>query len=206
MAIRLNLGSFGVSASNYTVRWRVLGSTTWITSGLTPANPIPTTNLTPVITVPNENTIYEVQVITNCGTSTAQSAIIKKIARQCPTTLQYNVTTTDTTITISYPLDTPAPISNHVTSILVQLYQGPTLITSQTISSPNSNNTITFNGLNQNTTYTVRHTVTYAHADSIPEGSYPNGATANTSICTVSVQTEVTASCPIPVILSVQEV
>ena len=144
MPLNINVAPFGVGTINWTLRWRILGTSVWSTSSVSPTNPISASTTTAIITVPNENTIYELQILSNCGSTTSQSSIIKKIARECPTLLASNVITTDTSITVSTPIATPAPISNHIANILVELYQGLTLISNQLLTTPNSVNTVTF--------------------------------------------------------------
>ena len=206
MSLTINVSPFGVSATSWTLAWRVLGTSTFNTTNVTPSNPIATSTTSATINVPNENTIYEVKVISNCGGNTSQSSVIKRIARECPSLLASNVSTTDSTITVSVPIGTPAPISNHVTNILVEVYQGLTLITNQLITNPNSTNTVTFTGLNQNTTYTIKTIITYQEGDTIPQASYPNGADSETQICTFDVLTDVLPSCSSPIIISVTEI
>jgi len=205
MSLTINVSPFGVGTTSWTLAWRILGTTTFNTTNVTPANPISASTTTAVLNVPNENTIYELRVIANCGSSTSQSAIFKRIARECPTLLASNVSTTDSSITVSVPVATPAPIGNHITNILVEVYQGLTLISNQLITNPNSTNTVTFTGLNQNTTYTIKSTITYQEPDTIPQLTYPNGADAETQICTFDVVTDATPSCQTPVITNITE-
>lgn len=205
MSLTINVSPFGVGTTSWTLAWRVLGTSTFNTTNVTPANPISASTTTAVLNVPNENTIYELRIIANCGSSTSQSAIFRRIARECPTLLASNVSTTDSSITVSVPVATPSPISNHIANILVEVYQGLTLISNQLITNPNSVNTVTFTGLNQNTTYTIKSTITYQEGDSIPQSSYPNGATNETQICTFNVVTDTLPTCQVPVIISISE-
>lgn len=205
MPLNINVAAFGVGTINWTLRWRILGTSTWSTSSVSPTNPISASTTSAVITVPNENTIYELQILSNCGSTTSQSAIIKKIARECPTLLASNVSTTDTSITVSVPVATPAPISNHIANILIEIYQGLTLISNQLITVPNSTNTVTFTGLTASTTYTIKTTIQYQDPDSIPESSYPNGATDETQKCNFNVVTDALMACATPIVISVIE-
>jgi hypothetical protein len=203
--INLELGAFGLNVTNYTLRHKLFGTATFATNNTTPGNPITATNLTPQITGVIENTIYDIQIASNCGASTAQSPTVQMIVRGCPTLAQHNINATDSTITASFPLSTPAPISSHITNIVVELFQGATLVSTQTLTSLNTTNTVTFTGLNQNTTYDIRYSVNYAASDSYPLASYPNGGDANTQVCLVSAQTTVTPVCPAAVILTITE-
>jgi hypothetical protein len=197
--LTINIGSL---ANPWTLRHRVKGTSTWVTNNVTPANPQLSTNTSATITTSSFNTIYEYQVLTLCNGSTSQSVIATAIDRSCPTLLQNNVVTTDTSINLSFPLNTPAPISNHISSIFVELYQGLTLITSQTLSSLNTTNAVTFTGLNQNTSYKVKYTINFTASDNPLKSSYPSGVTANTHICEVNVMTDVSPVCPTPIIIS----
>lgn len=202
--INLNISAFGVGTTDYSVRWRIYPSLTWVTTGITPSNPIATSNLAPSITVPNENTVYDIQIVGNCGSSTSQSAVFKKITRACPTLLQYSATVTDSSITSNFPLNAATPLTNHVSSILVELFQGVTLISSQTIA-PTTLNTTTFTGLSASTTYTLKHTVTYTQSDTIV-GTYSSGSTVNTQVCSTTILTTSVPTCVQPVITSITEV
>lgn len=203
--IDLQLGSFGVGVVDYTLKHRVYGTSTFLTTNAIPTNPIPATNITPQIIGVIDNTIYEIQITSNCGSSVANSSIVRKIKRGCPTLAQHNISVTDTTITSSFPLATPAPISNHISNITVELYQGLTLVNSQIISAPNTINTVTFTGLNQNTTYTLKYKVNFTAPDSLPLLTYPNGGTDSMMVCNTTAQTNVTPLCPSGIILSISE-
>ena len=206
MPISVNIQPFGISVTSWNIRWRVLGTVTWFTNATTPSNPQLANNSLVTITVPYLNTVYEVQILSNCGNSTTNSAIIKQIKRGCPTLSSQNVNVTDTTITASFPIATPAPISNHIASLKVEIFQGVTLINTFVFTTTLDNyNTITFSGLNPNTTYTLKSTITYTQSDSVPLNSYPNNATANTQICTTDVLTNNTTVCSTPIILTVTE-
>jgi hypothetical protein len=205
MAIPITISPVGLGITNYTIRWRIKGASVWNTTGVTPANPQLSSTTSASIAVPNTNTVYEVQIISSCGSSTSQTPIFNTIERDCPTLLEQSITATDTSITASFPLNTPAPISSHVTSLVVELYQGLSLISTQTIAAPNTTNTLTFTGLNQSTTYTLKYTTTYAHSDSIPLLTYSNGGTANSSVCSVNVLTAVTPACPIVIITGLSQ-
>lgn len=205
MPIPVTISPVGLGITNYTIRWRVKGSSIWNTSGVTPSNPqIPSTT-SASINVPNTNTVYEVQIVSTCGSNTSQTPIYNTIERDCPTLLEQNITATDSSITASFPLNTPAPISSHINNIVAELYQGSLLINSQTIATPNNTNTLTFTGLNQNTTYTIKYIVTFAYADSIPLASYSNGGSSNTHICNLNVLTSATPSCPIVIITGLSQ-
>jgi hypothetical protein len=127
------------------------------------------------------------------------------IARECVSLLGINAIVTDTSITVSTPLTTPAPISLHIASITYELYQGLTLLTSQVITTVNTTNTVNFTGLNQNTTYTVKTIIQYTNADTYPKASYDNGGTANTNVCLYNIITNTTPACAAPIILSITE-
>ena len=202
--INLQVSAFPVSVINYSLKYRPLGTTTWLSTNIAPANPIPTTFLTPVISNVGENTVYELQLYNNCGSSLSQSVIYKKITRNCPTLLEYGAVVTDTSISINFPLaNTITPISNHIVDIVVSIYQGVTLINS-TILTPNATNNVTFTSLTQSTTYTIKHKINYTASDN-PVGTYTGGDTANSHFCTVDILTNTTPVCAVPVITSITQ-
>jgi hypothetical protein len=204
-SIQLNLSAFGIGTTDYTLRYRPFGTSSWVsTSGISPTNPIPTTTLNPTITGLAENTIYEIQLLGNCGASTSQSSIYRKITRECPSLLSMGVVVTDSTISANFPLGSLTPLTNHVGSITVDILQGVTLVNTQTIA-PSTLNTVTFTGLTQNTTYTLRYTITYSQSDTITS-TYSAGSTVNTQVCEMSVLTSSTPVCQTPVITSITEI
>ena len=189
------------------LRYRIKGTNSWLTTNLNPA--LPTggydTSVTSVTISPQyDNTVYEYQLITRCGNNDVNSSIYTRINRGCPTLLSQSVITTDTSISLNFPLNTPAPISSHIDNIVVVLKQGSTLINTQTLTSINSTNPVSFSNLTENTTYTIEYTITFTSDDN-PVSLYSDGITSNTNKCTLSVTTEAAPTCPDIVITSVTQ-
>lgn len=208
MAFTITIGQI---TSPYIVSWklryRVKGTNTWLTSNLSPS--LPTngydTSVSSVTVSPQyDNTIYEYQTITKCGSNEINSSIYTKINRGCPTLLSQSIVTTDTSISLNFPLNTPVPLSNHIQSITVVLKQGSTLISTQTLTSINSTNTVSFTNLTENTTYNIEYTITFVSED-FPVSLYTGDNTSNTHKCTLAVTTEPSPECPDIIIVSVTQ-
>lgn len=207
MANNLNvtISPLGASSSSYTLRWRVLGTNVWLTSNITPPNNIASSNLSSVIAVPSDNTIYEVQALDNCGTSVAQGAIARIINRGCPSYTDLNVITTSSTVTGVVPLNTPLPVSNHISTIAVSIFIGFTLVSSQLITAPTSFNPFMFTGLNANTSYGIVLDITYTVADTVSP-TYALGDTPILHKCLAySFTTAAAAICTAPIITGITQ-
>ena len=203
--LNVTLASLGATVSTYVLQWRALGSNIWLTTNVTPSNPIPASFLTPYITFPTDNTIFQYQLLSNCGSSVAQSIIQRFINRGCPSYTSLNLVPSDTAVTGVFPLNSPAPISNHISSIVIGLYIGTTLVSSQTISTPTAFNAFTFTSLISSTVYSLVFDINYAQSDSISY-TYSLLDTSSLHKCLAnSFTTAASAICPIPIIISITQ-
>lgn len=186
------------------VKYRVKGTSTWLTNNIIPSGNIPTNISSVQLNVPYTNTIYEYQLIINCSGEEYVSPIYTKIERGCPTLLSQSVVTTDTSIALNFPLDTPAPILSHINNIVVVLKQGQVVLNTQTLS-VNSINSVLFNNLTENTTYTIEYTINFTSEDNPVSNSYGDGITSQTHKCSLSVTTAPKPECEDIIIVSVTQ-
>lgn len=185
-------------------RYRVKGTNTWLTNGITPAGNIPTNISTAEIVTPYSNTVYEIQIVSNCAGNENTSLVYTRINRDCPTLLSQSVITTDTSISLNFPINTPSPISAHINNIVVILKQGQVVLNTQ-ILSVNSTNTVIFNNLTENTTYTIEYTINFTSEDNPPLLVYEEGVTSQTHKCSLSVTTEPKPECPDIIVTSITQ-
>lgn len=203
--LNLNLSPLGASVVSYTVQYRALGSNIWLNSNVIPNNPISSSVLNPYITLPTDNTIYQVQLLSNCGTNIAQSIIQRFINRGCPIYSALNLNSTDVSISGVFPLNTPSPISTHISSINIQLFIGTTLVNSQIISTPTAFNSFIFTSLISNTVYSLVFVINYTFPDTISP-AYSLGDSSSQHLCLGnSFTTAASAICPVPVIISITQ-
>ena len=202
--MKLSISPLGGSVINYTLQWRTLGTTLWNTSGVTPANPITASITTATITLPNTNTVYQFQLLTNCGTSVAQSAIIVKSNRACPAITELGLLSTDTTISGAFPLATPNPIGLHFTSLKIYLLLGIQIVDTRIISTISASNQFVFTGLSASTNYGISVEIQYSQADSFPDATLATGDTNILHNCSnYTIATQIAQVCPTITILSV---
>ena len=204
--MKLTISPLGGSVINYTLQWRALGATIWNTNNVAPANPITASILNSTVTLPAINTVYQFQLLTNCGTSVAQSTIITKSNRGCPAVTELGLTTTDTTISGAFPLPTPNPVNIHFASLKIYLLLGTQIVDTKTISSIGASNQFLFTGLTASTNYSITVEMQFSQADSFSDTSLATGDTTVLHNCSnYTIATQQAQVCPTVTIISITQ-
>lgn len=145
-----------------TIYYKPTGTSTW--SNI----PIASYLNTYVLAGLTNNKMYDIKVNSTCGGSEIEMPVTKKFTVSGVDWTFATLSTTNIKIAWNF-----SSISN-IASIKFSIYQGVTLIETQTVA-PSLNGMYIFSGLTTNTVYQIVYGVTYTTAMSFPEEVYTAG-------------------------------
>jgi hypothetical protein len=183
------------SVTSYNVFYKKVNDSIWSPFN---GNPISSTQLITNLNGLDENSLYNVKVVSKCGltdgSATTYPTAIMSVG--CPTAQQYNPTMTANSAVVYFPV---TPNISHIASLSAKLILNNTVLATQTILGSNLSNSIinansfTFSGLAQATTYTIKFVTNFI--DGQMSSSICDGVN-QPPCCSINVTTLQSSTCP----------